>query len=139
MQTYPLNESSLIIATARRYLGAPWVHHQRSPYGCDCVGFLMAVGSEFGFDGSSVENYCRYPEGDSLIESMTQYLLRIPLEDQQVGDFLVFRIYKTPTHVGILSYDQYMIHADPNHGVVEVPFDSCWRRRLVAVFRFPFD
>lgn len=124
-----------IIKEARTYIGTPWRHLQRSRSGCDCVGFLMAVGAKFGLDGTEVENYCRYPIGNSLVDAMRGYLQEIPIADRQIGDFLVFRIYKIPTHVGILSYDNRFIHAVPEQSIAEVPLDPMWQRRLVAVFR----
>jgi NlpC/P60 family putative phage cell wall peptidase len=55
------------------------------------------------------------------------------------GALLLFRMRTgaVAKHCGIVSASERFIHAYERTGVVEVPLDTAWRRRVAFVFLFP--
>ena len=145
-----------IVAQARTWLGTKY-HHQgrlkksnRGSGGCDCIGLVIGVIDELGIEdgeGNSLVsademNYSMYPEQGRLVGSISRHLLEVKPEEQQVGDLLLFRTFKDPQHVGLLT--DYptggagLIHCNSSAGkVVEQPLTETWRRMLTHVYRFP--
>ncbi len=115
---------SKIIEAARDWIGTPWRHHQRNKTkGCDCVQFILGVGKELGHPIPEFPNYYRSPEGDELLFKLELVLEKIDPKEALPGDVLVFKnTFKgLPHHVGFLSYNNKLIHADQRAGrVVEV-------------------
>ncbi len=144
-----------IITQARTWIGTKY-HHQgrlkksaKGPGGCDCLGLVIGVIDELGMqDGDSNPlaaadefNYSMYPEQGRLVRSISQHLRSIPLEKRRVGDLLLFRTFKDPQHVGLMteypSGGDGLIHCNSSAGaVVEQPLAETWERMLTHVYRF---
>ena len=144
-----------IAAQARTWLDTAY-HHQgrlkkstKGNGGVDCLGLVIGVIDELGMqDGSGNPlvradefNYSMYPERGRLVRSISKHLLEVPIEKMRVGDLLLFRTFKDPQHVGLLtdypSGGPGLIHCNSSAGkVVEQPLSMTWVRMLTHVYRF---
>lgn len=144
-----------IVGQARTWLGTKYHHQgrlkksQRGPGGVDCLGLVIGVIDELGMqDGNGNAlvhadefNYSMYPERGRLVGSISKHLRQVPVEQMRVGDLLLFRTFKDPQHVGLLT--EYpgggpgLIHCNSSAGkVVEQPLSETWMRMLTHVYRF---
>jgi len=154
-----------IIDQARTWLGTKY-HHQgrlkkssRGDGGVDCIGLVIGIIDELGIsDGSGNSlvaadetNYSMYPEQGRLVKSIQQHLREVAKDKMRVGDVLLFKTFKDPQHVGLLS--EYpsgghahegaqiqhlgLIHCNSSAGkVVEQPLTETWERMLTHIYRF---
>lgn len=78
---------------------------------------------------------------DVLLRGARIHLSEVPASDLAAGQVLLFRMRRgaVAKHLGISSGSDRFIHAYSGHGVVESPLSDPWRRRIMAVFRFPED
>jgi cell wall-associated NlpC family hydrolase len=127
-----------ILTSARQWIGTPWRHNQKCKgHGVDCVRFIEAVfKDDLGYQFGNIDKYARIPEDDALLMFLEDngLLKQIPLTDIQSGDLLLFRLGEIPYHLGI-SNGTGMIHADSNHGVIEVDSLGRMEKRLIASFQ----
>jgi NlpC/P60 family putative phage cell wall peptidase len=77
---------------------------------------------------------------EALWEAALRHL--VPREVATPGDVLLFRMRdgSVAKHLGILAEGgdaPRFVHAYSGHGVVENSLSAPWRRRVVAIFRFP--
>jgi cell wall-associated NlpC family hydrolase len=138
MQLEAVMASGEIVRVAKTWIGTPWRHNQRAKgLGVDCVRFIEAVASEaLGITLPEISNYQRLPEGNAILDFMNEleFLESVAIADRRDGDVLLFRIGKIPHHCGF-SVGDGMIHADVNHGVIQVSNLANWQRRLIRCFR----
>ncbi|WP_120500967.1 NlpC/P60 family protein [Roseovarius sp. EL26] len=137
-----------VVRTARGWIGTPY-RHQASCKGAgtDCLGLLRGVWREvLGEEPESVPAYTMdwaEPTRDEILwRTAARHLRRAPLDDEQPGDVLLFRMRTgaVAKHLGISGQVRpraSFIHAYSGHAVVESPLSTPWRRRIVARFRFP--
>ena len=66
-------------------------------------------------------------------------MLELPVTAVAPGALILFRmrIGAVAKHCGIVSAPDRFVHAYERTGVVEVPLDDAWRRRIAFVFLFP--
>jgi NlpC/P60 family putative phage cell wall peptidase len=135
-----------IVTLARTWLGTPY-HHQASVKGAgaDCVGLIRGVWRElYGREAEAAPAYTRdWAEAtgrETLLEAARRHLVEIDPREPAPGDVLVFRYRGSAVakHAAILATPRTMIHAMEGAPVCEVSLSPWWRRRLAAVFRFPF-
>ena len=132
-----------IIAAARQYLGAPYLHAGRRPDGCDCVGLLIMTGRDVGVlvEDSDIPTYNVGNQSRALLATITQWLYAIDPAQADPGDVvgLAHEPGKMfPRHVGILT-DGGIIQMSPHaHAcVVEHSFTDEIKSLVVAAWRFP--
>lgn len=118
----PSRAQSRIVATALKYVGAPYARGGTSPSGFDCSGFVMFV-------------YARH--GVALPHSAeAQYRLgsAVARDQLQAGDIVFF---DRLGHSGIYIGDARFVHATKPGDVVKVSrIDESWyRRRWVGARR----
>ena len=96
-----------IVATAKKYLGTPYVWGGASPSGFDCSGFVYYV---FRSNGYSISR---------TIATMYKQGTHVDKKDLQPGDIVIFQnTYKSGiSHVGIYVGDGMFIHS-PSSGKV---------------------
>lgn len=144
-----------IVTQARTWLGTQYHHQGRlkksksGAGGVDCIGLIIGVIDELGLqDGAGVKlseydefNYSMYPERGRLVASIQKHLREVPLEQMRAGDVLLFRTFRDPQHVGLLT--EYptggagLIHCNASAGrVVEQPLSDAWLRMLTHAYRF---
>lgn len=150
-----LLSSSKIVKQARTWLGTKYHHQGRLKKsancsgGVDCIGLVIGVCDELAIcdsDGYLLSkhdrtNYSMHPEGSKLAESMQEHLSPVEPTKMKVGDILLFKFWKEPQHVGILS--KYptggfgLIHCNSTSGsVVEQPLSDTWMRMITNIYRF---
>ncbi len=144
-----------IVNQARTWLGTKY-HHQgrlkkssRGPGGVDCIGLIVGIADELGIqDGkgnplinSDERNYSMYPESGRLVRSVQRHMRQVLVEKMRIGDVLLFKTFKDPQHVGLLT--EYpggglgLIHCNSSAGkVVEQPLSDTWLRMLTHAYRF---
>ncbi|MGD8719706.1 MAG: NlpC/P60 family protein [Candidatus Zixiibacteriota bacterium] len=114
---------SEIIATARKYLGVPYVWGGTSPDGFDCSGLVQTVFSENGIQlprGSGDQ----YREGKKISE-----------KKMEPGDLVFFHTYTSgPSHVGIYVGEGKFLHAESSpRGVTITGLDEpYWKDRILG-------
>lgn len=111
-----------IVATAKRYLGAPYLWGGQSPAGFDCSGFSSYVFAKNGLTLPRV--------------SADQFKAGTPVAKSRLeaGDLVFFSTYKPgPSHLGIYLGDGQFIHASSSKGVIiSALSNTYWSGRYVG-------
>lgn len=103
---------SLIVATARSWIGTPFHHQARiRGKGCDCFGLIIGVARELGLRGKNGTlvadhdevTYPRMPRGQYVVDRLSKIFDEIPVESAGPGDVMLFKIHGNPQHMAILS------------------------------------
>ena len=128
-----------VIAAARRWLGTPY-HDQASVrgVGCDCLGLARGVWREVvGSEPFPIPPYSRDWGETGTREPLAEALMReIRATEVVPGALLIFRMRTgaVAKHCGIVAAPDRFIHAYERSGVVEMPLDQAWRRRIAFAF-----
>lgn len=137
-----------VVATARGWIGTPYVHQASvCGAGCDCLGLLRGVWRAlFQEEPEVVPAYSRdwsEPQGEErLWAAAVRHLRAKAIEDAAAGDVILFRMRAqgVAKHLGVqarVGQSASFVHAYSGHGVVESPLSTPWARRIVARFEFP--
>ncbi|MBK3333562.1 C40 family peptidase [Burkholderia pseudomallei] len=123
---------------ARTWLGTEYQHQGRlKGVGVDCIGLLACVARALGLSDADYLDYERRPDG-RLRPVLEQHLIRIPLDEADAADVLLFAWASTPIHIAIMTDAAHVIHAYiPNRKVVESRLDEAMRSRVVAAYHVP--
>lgn len=117
-----------IVATAKHYLGVPYVWGGTSNKGFDCSGLVQTV---FAENGVSLPR----GSGDQYREGK-----KIPVGSLQPGDLIFFHTYTSgPSHVGIWIGDGKFLHAESSpRGVTITPLadEKYWNERVLGARRW---
>lgn len=132
-------------ALAREWLGTPFCHRASlRGAGADCLGLLRGVWRGlYGCEAEAVppygQDWAESGAGAALRDALLRHLRPKPVAEAAVGDVLLFRLLRRgpAKHVGIQTGPAQFVHAHAGHGVIEVPLNEPWRRRIVARFAFP--
>ena len=134
-----------VIAAARGWLGTPY-HDQASVrgVGCDCLGLVRGVWREVvGSEPLPLPPYSRdwgeTGAREPLSEPARTVMVELPISGIVAGALILFRMRTgaVAKHCGIVAASDRFIHAYERTGVVEVPLDPAWRRRIAFAFLFP--
>jgi len=139
---------SAIVREARGWIGTPYVHQASCKgAGCDCLGLLRGVWRDvLGAEPEAVPAYTadwsEVSGEERLWAAALRHLEQKPLVEAAPGDVLLFRMRRggVAKHLGIqggIRCAPSFIHAYSGQGVVESPFSTPWKRRVVARFAFP--
>lgn len=134
-----------IVATARSWLGTPYVHQASAKgAGCDCLGLVRGVWREtIGPEPETAPPYspdwAERHGRETLLETARRHLVAIPLAAAAPGSVLLFRWRPDlpAKHCGIVTGPGRMIHAYQRRHVHEIALPPTWRARLCAAFDFP--
>lgn len=134
-----------IVKLAREIVGTPYAHQARiGGVAVDCAGVPAYVGTKLGVDFKDFTRYGRQPVPAEMKAALDRTLIRVPLEEMQIGDVVWIRFEKEPQHLGILADHPNggfsLIHAYNGAGFKKVlahRLDEGWRRRVVAAWRYP--
>jgi len=100
--------ASAIIATAKKYLGVPYIYGGSTPAGFDCSGLVRYVFNQHGITLHRVASQLYSYDGVSVAKS-----------NLQPGDLLFFSSSeKAVGHVGLYIGDNQMLHASSGSGKV---------------------
>ncbi|MCE5972097.1 peptidase [Sinirhodobacter sp. WL0062] len=135
------------LALAREWIGTPY-QHQASVKGAgtDCLGLLRGIWRTlYGCEPEAIPAYTPDWSEPAREERILTSARRLMIEGRGAivpGQVLVFRMRDgaVAKHLGLMSADgerAAFIHAYTGHGVIESPFSTPWRRRVVAHFDFP--
>jgi len=117
-----------VIATAKHYLGVPYVWGGTSSHGFDCSGLVQTV---FAENGVSLPR----GSGDQYREGK-----KIAVGDLRPGDLIFFHTYTSgPSHVGIWIGDGKFLHAESSpRGVTITPLaeEQYWKERVLGARRW---
>ncbi len=134
-----------VVTAARGWLGTPY-HDQASVkgVGCDCLGLVRGVWRELcGPEPLPIPPYSRDWGETGIREPLANaargVMSELPTKEIAPGGLLLFRMRagSVAKHCGIVTAPDRFIHAYERSGVVEVPLDAAWRRRVAYVFLFP--
>jgi len=126
------------VEQALTWQGVPYHHQQYSRHGADCIGWIVGVGLDLGYDWRSYDLPERTPQaqGWKLVEYIERLCPRTALAEP--GDLLVFRVRVDPQHCGLVLNDHQIIHSSSAAGkVTVVDLDQRWREHIVASFILP--
>lgn len=140
--------SSEVVASARGWLGTPYVHQQSlKGAGCDCLGLIRGVWRDVvGPEPETPPPYSldwSEPQGDEqLWRGALRHLPPKAIDSAAPGDVLLFRMRAdgVAKHLGIQGETgafPTFIHAYSGHAVHESALSMPWQRRIVARFSFP--
>ena len=104
----------------------------------DCVGLLVQVAEDLGYEAHDFTAYSLRPQAKELIRLIGKSCDRVK-GDPRPGDIMVFAMIGPhwPQHAAIKT-KRGMIHAfkgGPNK-VLEVSFDDFWQEKLHSVWRY---
>ncbi len=141
--------STSMIAAARDWMGAPFLHRGYSKLGCDCIGLLIgACGPLVGIDPAKFMeryHYARWPDQHVLLAGLNdacEFVAAGPkaLAKARAGAVLLFRVDGRPQHLAMLTAPQpspTLIHGYARKRmVVEHRLDDDWRAVLLGVWSF---
>ncbi len=115
-----------VLATAKKYIGVPYLWAGTTPEGFDCSGFTQYVFQQHGISLSRT-TASQYLEGNFVAKS-----------DLQPGDLVFFQNTYRPgiSHVGIYMGDGKFIHSSSSQGVVISSMsNSYWAARYYGARR----
>lgn len=120
VQVNTANLADKMIATAKQYMGTPYVWGGTSPSGFDCSGFLHYV---------FLQNGVTIPRTVATI-----YEKGTHVESPSRGDLVFFETYKEgPSHAGIYLGNGQFIHASSSKGVTISSMDNpYWSPRYLG-------
>ena len=108
--------------------------------GVDCIGLVVGICKELGMDEivkADKTDYSPHPTGSRLALVAGDHLSKVALDHRKPADILLFKTFKDPQHVGILTEGNCFIHCNSSAGkVVQQPLSKTWERILTHVFRF---
>lgn len=115
-----VSKADAVIATAKKYIGVPYVWGGESPKGFDCSGFVQYVMSQ---NGISVPR-----------TTSAQYSGGTAVSTPQKGDLVFFSTYKSgPSHVGIYIGNGQFIQASTSKGVIITSMDNpYWKPKYIG-------
>lgn len=146
LRVNPSADAEQIVATARGWIGTPYVHQASvKGVGCDCLGLLRGVWRELrGAEPEVVPNYspdwAEATGAETLYTALARILRPVALQDIVPGDVALFRMrLRSPAkHCGVVADRKGMrtlIHARQNKRVSEEPFSPLWQKKLAYAFR----
>ena len=139
----------LIVDTARKWLGTPYVHQASTKHhGCDCLGLVRGIWREIiGDEPRSIPNYSadwgEVGGREYLKQAVEEFFNCSPKPSANapllLGDLILFRWHETAIikHLGIVTAENRFIHAYEKSGVIESPLVHDWRKRIAGIYCFP--
>lgn len=135
-----ITDPDFVVATARKYIGLPFVHQGRNlKSGLDCVGLLVQIAKDCQITHQDFRGYARAVNSAQLRKALELSCIEIKSSPEK-GDILVFWIVDRmkPQHVGICAGNTF-IHSENRKiggGVREELYSEEWKKKTHSVWRF---
>lgn len=131
------------VKTARSFIGTPFAHQGRLPgVGLDCAGVVVMAAIENGLQIEDEFGYPEISEDNVFADKVASYCDIIPISECAAGDLMMFRFFKNPQHIAIVSNINplMIIHGYMQVGkTVENNVDATWLKRLTGCYRIKND
>jgi cell wall-associated NlpC family hydrolase len=130
-----------LIASARTWIGVPFLHQGRTRFGVDCAGFVEALAKSHELLPTSYrapKNYRRRPDG-GLLEVVREHCDQTSFKPAPAATVVLIQwpSEKEPAHVALCTGPT-LIHAYQRAGrVVENGYRGFWLRHTHSVWRLP--
>ena len=133
-----MNDRGQIVTLAESQIGKPYRHMERGPQAFDCLGLLLWIAEQIGFELPHVEPYSRNPSGRRMALALQQYARSIRISAAGPGDFLHMAFNRQPQHLAVLVAPSTIVHADSQRGrVVRHRLSGDWLEKVRAAYAFP--
>jgi hypothetical protein len=124
---------------ANKYIGIPFKSNGRDWHGVDCWGLARLVyKEEFGIELPSFTEQYYITDTPRIEELINQYKEGwVPVQEPKCGDLILFRIFGSASHVGILVDEGRFIHSRHGYDVAIAELNSTrWQHRVLGYFRY---
>lgn len=135
-----MSAADVFIATARSFIGTPWVHQGRSDDGIDCLGLVSVSARTSHGNTVDVLDYAPQAQDETMLQMCQQHMDRVQVSELQPADVVICK-YGNQRHMAIVGDypapgELSLVHASSLFGkVVEHRLDAAWRRLILAAFR----
>lgn len=131
-----------IVRFARECKGARFVHEGRHPeVGLDCAGVPIWIWHRLGLPPIAPAGYGRSPRPRTMTAILEEHLQRIAPRDAGVADVLHMAWKEVPQHLAVITelapVPRILHSCESLGGCSEHRYDSFWRARVRAAYRFP--
>lgn len=119
----PKGTVSSLIATAKKYIGTPYVFGGTTPKGFDCSGYLQYIFAKHGINIPRTAD-AQYNLGKRAAS----------LKELVPGDLVFFSTYEPgPSHCGLYLGNNKFIHASSSKGIrIDEMTDGYWQPRYIG-------
>lgn len=130
-----------VISVAKTFVGTPFYKDGRiKGKALDCIGLIVCICKELGWDGPSCCEYRLMPSEEALEKAVAEFKL-VKLQELVPGAMLCLRLgsaLRPQNHFAILTAENTIIHSHDRIGrVVEHGFASSWKDRVHSVWALP--
>lgn len=120
--------------TATTWFDTPFVHQQATVWGCDCVGLLVGVLAEMGFDASGSDVRSRPISAISNLLKDQVEQLAVKVDSYEPSCILLFRVGRYIQHLALYN-DGRIIHTDRTMEMVKhIDYYAELESRLAGIY-----
>lgn len=135
-------QNKIILKEAITWIDTKFEHGGFTKLGCDCSGLIVGILKNCNILPSvpeyHVTRHHNHLTKESVMDILEKYMIIIPMENLQPGDFIAFSFYKQPTHLAIVANSEPLeiIHAyKPASKVVITTLDKYWIKKIAYLLR----
>jgi cell wall-associated NlpC family hydrolase len=116
------------------WIDTPFVHQQATRWGCDCVGLVVGIAKEMGYDLGVFDIKERPVNAVANILQEQVELATVKVDDYLPGSLLLFRVGRFVQHLAIFNEGR-IIHTDRTmQSVKMIDYLEELKSRLVGIY-----